>query len=109
MAVTLTEAAKARVAALNAKAGVERWLRVGVRGGGCSGFKYDLSFVDAPLDGDKRFEVDGVKLCVERKSYLFLNGTTIGFEQTAARGGFVFDNPSAERTCSCGESFSVAM
>lgn len=109
MAVELTEAARKRILALNQKENAPgRWLRVGIRGGGCSGFMYDMGFVEEPKDNDRRYEYDdGVKLAVDRKSYLFLNGTTIDFESGLMKTGFVFNNPSASRSCSCGESFSV--
>lgn len=109
MAIALTEAARHRVVQLNEKEQApHRWLRVGVRGGGCSGFMYDMSFVDEPRETDRRFELDGgVRVCVDRKSYLFLNGVTIDFEQTLMKTGFTFINPAAQKSCSCGESFSV--
>lgn len=109
MPLTLTDRAIERVAEINAKeADASRWLRVGIRGGGCSGLMYFMDFVDSPTDRDEvfRFEKD-VRVCVDRKSYLFLNGTEIDFERGLLKTGFVFNNPMATRSCSCGESFTV--
>jgi len=108
MAIDLTEAARQRVIALNSKEQApDRWLKLGIRGGGCSGFMYSMDFVDEPGERDKRFEFDDVKVCVDRKSYLFLNGITLDFEQTLMKTGFVFVNPAAKKSCSCGESFAL--
>jgi iron-sulfur cluster assembly protein len=83
------------------------WLRVGIRSGGCSGMSYFLDYVPAPDATDKQFDHDGLKVCVDRKSYLFLNGTEIDWESSLVKQGFVFNNPSAKRSCSCGESFTI--
>ncbi len=108
MAVTLTKSAIDRVVELSDKAEIpSRCLRVGVRGGGCSGLSYFLDFVEAPTDADKTYNLDDdVILCVDKKSYLFLNGTEIDFERSLMKAGFVFHNPLASRSCSCGESFA---
>jgi iron-sulfur cluster assembly protein len=108
MAVSISEAARERVNTLRAQPDSQGdWLRIGVRGGGCSGFSYFLDFVPSPESTDKIFEFGDVKLCVDRKSYLFLNGMEVDFEQTLAKTGFVFKNPNASSTCSCGTSFTV--
>ena len=108
MAVTLTDSARDRVRALRAKRGNDDlWLRLGVRGGGCSGFSYVIDLVDAPEDKDKTFEFDDVRVCVDRKSYLFINGIELDYEVDLIRQQFVFNNPQAKRSCSCGESFMV--
>lgn len=108
MALSLTPAAAERVREINAKENrPDRWLRVGVRGGGCSGLQYFMDFVDAPNEGDRRYALEGVNVCVDKKSYLFLNGTELHFERSLLKTGFVFNNPLAQRSCSCGESFSV--
>ncbi|MEZ4317824.1 MAG: iron-sulfur cluster assembly accessory protein [Myxococcota bacterium] len=108
MAVSLTENAKSRVRALVAEHDDGKpWLRLRVTSGGCSGMMYDMDWVAAPGDGDKTFEFDDVKVCVDRKSYLFLNGIELDFEDTLVRSGFVFHNPAAKRSCSCGESFTL--
>lgn len=104
MALTLTDAALERVRAKREHG--EQWLRLGIRGGGCSGFMYAMDFVNEPQAKDRTFSFDDVKVCVDIKSYLFLAQTTLDFEQTLMRTGFVFRNPDAAKTCSCGESFS---
>jgi len=82
-------------------------LRVGVKGGGCSGLTYVLDLVEGPTEGDKVIEDHGVKLFVDRKSYIFLAGTTLDFSGGLNGKGFVFNNPNAKTTCGCGTSFSV--
>ena len=110
MAVSMTDAAIKRVRTLCKKRQTpDAVLRVGVRGGGCSGLSYFMDFVDAPEEKDKLFEFGNpaITLAVDRKSYLFLNGTEIDFEQTMMKSGFQFNNPIAGRSCSCGESFTM--
>lgn len=108
MALTLTESACARVRELTSARGeTALWLRLGVRGGGCSGFSYVMDFVQGPEDGDKVFTFDDVSVCVDKKSYLFINGIELDYESDLIRQQFVFNNPLAKRSCSCGESFSV--
>ena len=82
-------------------------LRVGVRGGGCSGFSYFLEFAESSTDGDRELESHGVTLFVDRKSYLYLMGTQVDYVDALHEAGFKFTNPNAKRTCGCGESFSV--
>ena len=84
-----------------------RGLRVGVRGGGCSGFSYFLEFAAEPQEGDRELESHGVPLFIDKKSYLYLMGTEINYEDSLSGKGFRFNNPNARRTCGCGESFSV--
>ena len=108
MAVQLTDSAVRRVTQLKAKnEAPHQWLRIAIHGGGCSGLSYHLDFVDQPDEKDKTFEFGDVRVCVDRKSYLFLNGTEIDFEETVLKTGFVFKNPNATGSCSCGESFSI--
>ena len=109
MAVTLTSAAIARVNELKKKRqSPDSYLRIGVRGGGCSGLSYVLDFTDEPGPKDKVFEFDaGVRVVIDRKSYLFVNGTEIDFQKGMMKTGFEFKNPMASRSCSCGESFSL--
>lgn len=83
------------------------YLRVGVKGGGCSGFSYVLDLVERASESDKQFEEHGARVCVDRKSYLFVNGTVVDFRDDLVKAGFVFENPAARRTCSCGDSFAV--
>jgi len=83
-------------------------LRVGVAGGGCSGFSYSLGF-DANVDAanDMKFDCHGVTVVVDKKSELFLDGTTVDFYDGLEKRGFTFDNPNAVKSCGCGSSFSV--
>ncbi|HJP02173.1 MAG TPA: iron-sulfur cluster assembly accessory protein [Planctomycetota bacterium] len=82
-------------------------LRVGVKGGGCSGFSYTLGFDDTVVETDQVIEVDGVRVVCDPKSFLYLSGTEIDFEDNLMGRGFKFGNPNANKTCGCGESFSV--
>ena len=82
-------------------------LRVGVKGGGCSGFSYTLGFDDTVVETDQVLEVDGVRVVCDPKSFLYLSGTEIDFEDNLMGRGFKFGNPNANKTCGCGESFSV--
>jgi iron-sulfur cluster assembly protein len=82
-------------------------IRVSVKGGGCSGLMYDLGFDSSIVDTDHVFEDKGVKIIVDRKSLLYLAGTTLEFSDGLNGKGFQFINPNASRTCGCGESFSV--
>ena len=109
MALTMTEAAVERLQALKKmRQTPEAVLRVGVRGGGCSGLSYYMDFVDAAEAKDKIFTFgEAVTVAVDRKSYLFLNGTEIDFQKGMMKTGFEFKNPMASRSCSCGESFSL--
>jgi iron-sulfur cluster assembly protein len=109
MSVELTERAAERLREIMHDQGLEQGgLRVGVQGGGCSGLSYNLSLDTDERPGDKVFEVDGVKVFVDTKSYLFLNGTTIDYkEEGLMQRGFIFINPNAGAACGCGESFSA--
>ena len=83
-------------------------LRVGVKGGGCSGFSYMLDLTEEPKsDMDEEMEVHGVKIVVDMKSYLYLNGVEIDFKDEVMGRGFVFKNPNATSTCGCGSSFQA--
>ena len=82
-------------------------LRVGVKAGGCSGLNYVLELVESPEDNDRVFTQHDVRIYCDPKSYLYLNGTQIDFEQTMMGGGFKFSNPNAKRSCGCGTSFAV--
>lgn len=107
MAISMTEPAKQRVAVLSEQH-PGQWLRIGVRGGGCSGLSYFLDWVDLPDEKDKQFDMGpGVRVVVDRKSYLFLNGIEVDFQDSLVKTGFVFNNPHATSSCSCGESFTV--
>jgi iron-sulfur cluster assembly protein len=84
----------------------ELGLRVGVKGGGCSGLSYSIGF-DTQHEGDNAFEFEGLKVFVDPKSYLYLKNTTLDFNDGLEGRGFKFVNPNAEKSCGCGESFSV--
>ena len=106
--IGLSETAAVKVRELISKRpGETQGLRVGVRGGGCSGFTYFLEFAEAPNQGDRELDSHGVKLFVDPKSYLYLMGTEVDFVDSLSGAGFKFTNPNARRTCGCGESFSV--
>ncbi len=83
------------------------YVRVGVKSGGCSGLSYDLKFDKEQQEDDKVFEDNGVKIIVDKKSFLYLIGTTLEYSGGLNGTGFVFNNPNANRTCGCGESFSL--
>ena len=83
------------------------FIRVGVEGGGCSGLSYMLEFDDKMREGDQAFEDKGIKIVVDRKSFLYLVGTELEYSGGLNGKGFIFKNPNASRTCGCGESFSV--
>jgi len=82
-------------------------LRVGVKGGGCSGFSYTLGFDDHTAETDQVFESSGIKVVVDPKSFLYLTGTEIDFEESLMGRGFKFGNPNSTKSCGCGESFHV--
>jgi iron-sulfur cluster assembly protein len=107
--IIVSEKAKDRILELrqeeNRNAGEN--IRVSVKGGGCSGLMYDLGFDNQTSDSDHVFEDKGVKIIVDRKSLLYLAGTTLEFTDGLNGKGFQFVNPNASRTCGCGESFSI--
>jgi len=108
MAVSMTPVAANRVKELMVTQKVDNaFLRMGVRGGGCSGMTYDLQFDNELRKHDKQFEVDGVKVVVDVKSYLYLNGTTLDYVTQGLTGGFTFVNPNAKSSCGCGTSFTA--
>ena len=83
-------------------------LRIGVKGGGCSGFSYVLGLEEAvPKQYDQLFEQEGVKVLIDAKSHLYLDGMTIDFKNSLMGGGFEFQNPNAKKSCGCGTSFGV--
>lgn len=82
-------------------------LRVGIKGGGCAGFSYTLDVTDAPDEYDEKFTSHEVSLVCDPKSYLYLNGTEIDYNDELLGGGFVFHNPNAKDSCGCGSSFST--
>ncbi len=109
MAITLTEAALARIRELKRmRQSPDDLLRVGVRSGGCNGLNYFVDLVPAAQPGDKVFDAaPDLRVCVDRKSYLYMNGTVVDWVSDLMHASFEFRNPLAQTTCSCGESFSV--
>ena len=108
MTVELTSAAAARVAALAENEGNPKlMLRVGVLGGGCSGFQYDIGFADIVNEDDQVFETDGIKMVVDETSLPFLEGAKVDFVQELIGASFRIDNPNANASCGCGSSFSL--
>lgn len=106
--IKVTESARDQALKLMSESGEDGgFIRVGVHGGGCSGLMYDLDFDHEERDGDKVFEDNGIKIVVDKKSYLYLIGTTLDYSGGLNGKGFVFQNPNADRTCGCGESFSI--
>jgi iron-sulfur cluster assembly protein len=106
--IKVTETAKEKVLKLMNEEGSENsFIRVGVVGGGCSGLLYNLTFDNKLKEDDKEFEDNGVKVVVDKKSYLYLIGITLDYSGGLNGKGFVFINPNADRTCGCGESFSL--
>ncbi|SFR35512.1 iron-sulfur cluster assembly protein [Robiginitalea myxolifaciens] len=108
--IKVSESAKEKVVALMREEGFDAqsdYVRVGVKSGGCSGLSYELKF-DRDLDeADKVFEDNAVRIIVDKKSFLYLVGTTLEYSGGLNGKGFVFNNPNAQRTCGCGESFSL--
>ncbi len=84
----------------------DHYLQIGLKGGGCSGFMYNYEFIETPGEKDKIFEFGNVKICIDVKSYLFLNGMEIDYEEDLLKSGLVFNVPAAKRTCGCGESIA---
>ena len=109
MAITLSETAAKEIKTIIEQQGLAESvaLRVGVKGGGCSGFSYVLDLTEAPAENDEIMNSHGVKIVSDRKSYLYLNGTEIDFKDEVMGRGFVFKNPNATSSCGCGSSFSA--
>ena len=108
--IKVSETAKKRVVDLMTKGGFDAttdFVRVGVKSGGCSGLSYELDFDKSTSETDKVFEDNAVRIVVDKKSFLYLVGTTLEYSGGLNGKGFVFNNPNAQRTCGCGESFSL--
>jgi len=108
--IRLTEKAASKIRHLLSKEGVPAdsgGLRIGVQGGGCSGLSYAMRLETQVRDRDKVFEEHGARLFVDPKSFLYLNDTTLDYEESLIRQGFVFQNPNAARSCGCGSSFTA--
>ncbi|MFB3815465.1 MAG: HesB/IscA family protein [Terriglobales bacterium] len=108
--ITVTEKAQARIRAALVKEGIspsEGGIRLGVQGGGCSGLSYAVQFDTHPREHDRVFQFGDVRVFIDPKSFLYLNGMTLDWEDTLMRQGFVFRNPNTRQSCGCGSSFSV--
>ena len=106
----LTERAVNRIRAVLVREKIapeEGGLRLGVKGGGCSGLSYSISFDTQPRVRDRVFTFAGVRVFIDPKSFVYLHGTTLDYEETLMRQGFKFINPNSARSCGCGTSFSV--
>ena len=105
--VLVTPKAVQKIREAFAREGVSGGLRLGVLGGGCSGLSYQFKFAPEPRPRDHVFEFDGVKVFVDPKSMLFLDGMTLDWQDSLMQSGFVFQNPHATKSCGCGTSFSA--
>ena len=107
--IEISETAARKIKSLMAKQGIsEGGLRVGVKGGGCSGLSYTFAWEKEARLGDEVFEgPEGAKIFIDKKSYLFLKGTVLDYDASLLTKGFVFHNPNAKQTCGCGSSFGA--
>jgi len=106
--IKISNSARERLTYLLAEKGEKNdYVRVGVESGGCSGLSYKLDFDNAKKDDDELIKDNGISLLINKKSFLYLVGTTLEFSDGLNGKGFVFNNPNASRTCGCGESFSL--
>ncbi|MFD2602305.1 MULTISPECIES: HesB/IscA family protein [Flavobacterium] len=108
--IKVSDTARKRVISLMEDDGFDAatdYVRVGVKSGGCSGLSYDLKFDKELGENDKVFEDNDIKIAVDKKSFLYLAGTILEYSGGLNGKGFVFNNPNAQRTCGCGESFSL--
>jgi len=108
--LVVTDKAIARIKLAMAKEGVspeQGGLRVGVQGGGCSGLSYNIRFDSRPRERDRIFQFGDVRIFVDPKSFIYLHGMTLDYEETLMHQGFVFKNPNAQKSCGCGTSFSA--
>ncbi|MCL6219640.1 HesB/IscA family protein [Zunongwangia pacifica] len=108
--IKVSEDARKKISALMEEEGfdsLQDFVRVGVKSGGCSGLSYELKFDKSKADDDKLFEDNDIKIIVDKRSVLYLAGTILEYSGGLNGKGFVFNNPNAQRTCGCGESFSL--
>jgi iron-sulfur cluster assembly protein len=107
--ITITDKAKEKALSLMQESNLDTsyFLRVSIKGGGCSGLSYNLDFDNEAKTGDQFFEDNNIKIALDMKSFLYLAGTELDFTDGLNGKGFSFNNPNATRTCGCGESFSV--
>lgn len=108
MSVSITKFADEKISEIMRKSQSESsYLRIAIKGGGCSGYSYEFSFTEEPESEDRIFSFDNIKVCIDNTSYFFLNGMEIDYEEEAFKSGIIINNPNAKRSCGCGESFSV--
>lgn len=110
MAISITDGAREKLLNVMQREGMDPTdaaFRVGVKGGGCAGFEYNLSFDSKKDQFDKEFVFDGLRIIIDPKSYFFLNGMTMDWKDTLLEQRFVFTNPNAKAACGCGTSFAV--
>ena len=108
--VQVTEKAIAKIRSAMAKEGIsaeQGGLRLGVQGGGCSGLSYNIRFDSQPRERDRIFQFGDVRVFVDPKSFIYLHGMTLDYQETLMQQGFVFVNPQATKSCGCGTSFSA--
>jgi len=108
--ITVTEKAIAKIRSAMAKEGIsleQGGLRLGVQGGGCSGLSYNIRFDTQPRERDRIFQFGDVRVFVDPKSFIYLHGMTLDYQETLLQQGFVFVNPQATKSCGCGTSFSA--
>lgn len=108
--IKVSKTAKTKISQLMTESGFDvsdDFVRVGVKSGGCSGLSYELDFDNSKGESDKLFEDNDVKIIIDKKSFLYLIGTTLEYSGGLNGKGFIFNNPNANRTCGCGESFSL--
>ena len=108
--IKVSDDARKKLAQLMTEEGfdaVQDYVRVGVKSGGCSGLSYDLKFDKEQVEEDKLFEDNQIKILVDKRNFLYLVGTILEYSGGLNGKGFVFNNPNAQRTCGCGESFSL--
>jgi len=105
--INLTDRAAVEIKGLLEKKGIDdAMLRVFVAGGGCSGFQYGMSLEEEPMEGDQQFQINGVKVIIDPRSFLYVQGAEIDYVEDLMGGGFKIDNPNAASTCGCGTSFT---
>ena len=108
--ITVTEKAIARIKSAMEKEGIspeQGGLRVGVQGGGCSGLSYNIRFDSQPRERDRIFQFGDVRVFVDPKSFIYLHGMTLDYEETLMHQGFSFKNPNSQKSCGCGTSFTA--
>lgn len=105
--ITLTPEAIAKVKEILAERKEEAGLRIAIIGGGCSGFQYQMTLDKEPQENDEVMDMEGLKVFVDTKSLLYLNGTTVDYVNGSNESGFKFDNPNSREACGCGETFEA--